>query len=161
MYARTGQRAGIGRLARGANYVPHLGRRRRLGQLDWGSLATAPDDTSSVILPTTPPAPGWQPNWGTSIPGSSTSPGSSTPGWTPAQEAAVITSGINAAGAIGVRAVSPTPSVTYNPATGQYVATGGASLPGGLALGTSLTGLFTNPLVLIALVAGVVLVSRR
>ena len=44
-------------------------------------------------------------------------------------DAQLLSQGIATAGALGVRALTPTPTVTYNPYTGAYSATGGAALP--------------------------------
>jgi hypothetical protein len=167
MYVRGGQRGGLGRVA-GANRVPRLGRLRgvsraqraalggltraemgalyrRLGQINYADFTV-----DGIPISTLP-----QPIISTPAPG--------TPGWTPALQAGLLSQTIATAGNVAARAVSPTPSVTYNPATGQYVATGGATLPAGLALGSTFTSLFSNPLVLLGIagIAVVVMVSRR
>ena len=54
-------------------------------------------------------------------------------------ESALISQGINVAGQIGVKAVSPNPTLMYNPQTGAYVATGGATLPTSIFTSAALT----------------------
>jgi hypothetical protein len=75
---------------------------KRLGQLDY-------DSEGNYIGPTV-------------------SESSSSSGLSP-QTAQLLTSAINAAGQVGVRAVTPVPTIAYNTATGLYTATGGAALP--------------------------------
>jgi hypothetical protein len=131
MYVATGNR-GLGRRLAGAHRLSGLrglrglrGVRGRLGKLgqddstDWGTAAF-PDDT--------PPAY----NAPISMPSVIASPTSN--GLSPS-EINLITQGISTAGALGVKALTPTPTVTYNPATGQYSATGGATLPASLTSG--------------------------
>jgi hypothetical protein len=99
-----------------------------------------------------PPAPVY-------VPGQSSTPAaSSSSGWTAAQQAQVLTAAITTGGVLGKQAIIGSPTVSYNPATGQYTATGGATLPSGIALGSTISSLFSNPLVLLA-IAGIVAVS--
>ena len=112
---------------------------QRLGQIDYTS-GGAYDTSTGVFVPLNP----------------GTSPVSSAGGITPS-EAALLSQAINVGGQIGVRAVSPTPMVTYNAATGQYTATGGAVLPSGVASSTFLASL-SSYLPLILLGGGALLV---
>jgi hypothetical protein len=167
MYVGTGQRAGMGRLAR-AHRLSSLGRlrgaARRLGQDDYAT----PDEiasqfTGSQVVPGQTPG---VPSGNFSSPvlstadsfygsGSLLPAGSSgSSGFTAAQEAALLSQGISTAGVLGKQAIIGSPSLTYNPATGQYVATGGATLPTGLSLSSLFTG-STGTLLLLA-IAGVV-----
>jgi hypothetical protein len=73
---------------------------------------------------------------------------------TSAQEAALLAQGISTAGVLGKQAIIGTPTLTYNPATGQYTATGGATLPTGLSLSSLFTG--TSGTLLLLAIAGVV-----
>ena len=57
--------------------------------------------------------------------------GSSVPGGISPQDAALLSSAITAAGKVGTQAIIGTPTVTYNPVTGTYSATGGATIPTG------------------------------
>jgi len=77
-------------------------------------------------------------------------------GFTSAQEAALLAQGISTAGVLGKQAIIGSPTLTYNPATGQYTATGGATLPTSLGLSSTLTSLLSNPLVLLGIVGLVV-----
>jgi len=143
MYVRDGQRGGMGRLAR-KNSLSGLGRQARQNALR----------QRLTLMQYLPPEVTGDLTYGGSVsPAQGAAIAYGSPGWTPTQEAQVLTSAINAAGAVGVRAVSPTPTLTYNPATGQYTATGGAVLPAGL----SFSSLFSNPLALLA-IAGIVAV---
>lgn len=75
-----------------------------------------------------------------SIPGS----GAITP-----SEAALISQGITTAGKIGTQAIIGTPTVTYNAATGQYTATGGATIPAGSIAANSIFQTLLSPTVLL------------
>jgi hypothetical protein len=85
-------------------------------------------------------------------------------GWTPSNnsggslspsELNLISSAITTGGALANKALTPTPTVTYNPATGQYTATGGAALPSSL---TSGLGSLTAYLPILLLGGGLLLV---
>jgi hypothetical protein len=65
-------------------------------------------------------------------------PASSGGGLTPT-EAALVSQGITVGGKVATQAIVGTPTMTYNPLTGQYTATGGATLPSTLGLTTTLT----------------------
>jgi hypothetical protein len=84
-----------------------------------GYYYTAADGSTSWIpdapLPTYPSVP------------SGTSPGGISP-----TDAALLSTAITTAGKVGTQAIIGTPTVTYNPTTGTYQATGGAALPTGL-----------------------------
>jgi hypothetical protein len=156
--ARTYNLSGLGRGSALGRQSALMAVAKRLGQ----DISDAPTSYSpsgeplyTVDYSNTPPAP--------YVPGQSSTPAASpatpsTPGWTPAQEAQVLTSAINTAGVVGRQAIIGSPTVSYNAATGQYTATGGATLPGGIALGSSLSSLFSNPMVLLA-IAGIVAIS--
>jgi hypothetical protein len=180
--ARTYRVSGMGRLGSpfGRKAAVGFGSRANLQAIDErlrdirGLGATFGDIGQTSALPTsysasgeplytvdysnTPPPPQPAPY----VPGQSSTPAapasSSTPGWTPAQEAQVLTAAINTGGVLGKQAIIGSPTVSYNPATGQYTATGGATLPSGIALGSTISSLFSNPLVLLA-IAGIVAVS--
>jgi hypothetical protein len=49
------------------------------------------------------------------------------------QDAALISQAITTGGVLASKALTPVPTVTYNPATGFYSATGGATLPSSIA----------------------------
>lgn len=68
-------------------------------------------------------------------------------------EASLISSAINAVGAVGVQALKPTPSLTYNPATGQFTATGGATIPSSIGLNSTIESFLPY-----LLIGGVILV---
>jgi hypothetical protein len=82
----------------------------------------------------------------TSAPGGGLTPAPGG-GLTPA-DANIISSAITAAGKVGTQAIIGTPTLTYNPLTGQYTATGGATLPSTLGLSSALTSYL--PLILLA-----------
>jgi hypothetical protein len=159
-YVRLGKSGRFGRLAR-AHRVSSLGRARisggpgilsnaqralinqRLSRLGYGYTAAdyAPDQYSSYANPS-------YSAYGSVPPLVSASP--SAGGLTPA-EAQVLTAGIQATGTDVKQAIIGTPTVTYNPVTGAYQATGGASFPAGIAT----AGLSTEiesylPLILLA-----------
>jgi hypothetical protein len=69
-------------------------------------------------------------------------------GFTTAQETSLISSAINAAGKVGTQAIIGAPSLTYNPLTGTYTASGGATIPSSLGLSTALSSYL--PLILLA-----------
>src|ERR1700677_2685250 len=79
--------------------------------------------------------------------GSGISPTSVPGGLTPA-DASVLTAAITAAGKVGTQAIIGTPSLTYNPATGTYTATGGATIPSSLGITTAISEYL--PLILLA-----------
>jgi hypothetical protein len=66
--------------------------------------------------------------------GSSAVPGSISP-----QDAMLLSSAITAAGKVGQQAIIGTPQLSYNAATGQYLATGGATIPSSLITGSALS----------------------
>jgi len=170
--ARTYRASGLGRLGSpfGRKAAVGFGNRATLMALDQlaqDSGYTMPVDLSPGPTGTSYGAPGLSPVTTTilsSSPTTSSTPTSATPasssssGWTAAQEASVLTSAINAAGVVGKQAIIGSPTVSYNPATGQYTATGGATLPSGIALSSTISSLFSNPLVLLA-IAGIIAVS--
>lgn len=167
-YVRNGQR-GMGRMA-GSNRLSALGRpggvvrsalgfpsraqraliHRNLKQLGpYSSSDFAPDEYS----------PGGSQYAGTLYPGGSTpfSPTESSiiatgnipaSGSLSAQNAALLSQAITTAGKVGTQAIIGTPTLTYNPLTGQYEATGGATLPSTLGLTSALTSYL--PLILLA-----------
>jgi hypothetical protein len=100
---------------------------QRLGQLDYTAADYAPDEYSPVSSP-------FYSNSPVSAVSALSSPGGLTP-----TEAALISQGITTAGKVGTQAIIGTPTLTYNPATGQYTATGGATLPATTALTSELT----------------------
>lgn len=129
---------------------------QRLAQLDY----TLPIDVSGELTPV-PYTPISSPIIPSSTPTMPTlAPSSSAPAtnWTN-----ILTSAINASGAIGVQALKPTPSVTYNPATGVYSATGGATLPTNISSLSSLSsmGSFLPLLLLGGVVLVVVSMARK
>jgi hypothetical protein len=76
-------------------------------------------------------------NWGDpSIPSTGTIAPSS--GGISPSDAAIISSAITAAGRVGTQAIIGSPSVTYNPITGTYTATGGAAIPTQAIAGTEI-----------------------
>lgn len=88
-----------------------------------GSTAGAGYGTSSVSSPY----------------GTSAVPGSISP-----QDALLLSSAITAAGKVGTQAIIGTPTVTYNPITGTYSATGGAAIPTGAIEASSIGAAFTE-----------------
>jgi hypothetical protein len=128
---------------------------RRLGQLEYG-IDVSSDMPGGGVGPIANPYAAYaNPNY-TAYPGVPVSGGLTPGGLTPA-EAAVLTSGINTAGVLGKQALTPVPSVTYNPTTGLYSATGGAALPAGLGL-SGLTSSLTSFLPWLLLGGGLLLV---
>ena len=125
---RLGLRGGAARMNRMID--------QRFATLGYGYTAAdyAPDQYS----PTTSPFYSDNPVSAISALSPSSYGGSSSGGLTPA-DASVISAAISAAGKVGTQAIIGTPQVTYNPLTGQYTATGGATLPSTLGLTTSLT----------------------
>ena len=75
-----------------------------------------------------------------------------------ALDASLISQGITTAGALTAQALRPVPTVSYNPSTGLYMASGGAALPTGQILGSSLDTTITSLLPLLLLAGGAVLV---
>jgi hypothetical protein len=65
--------------------------------------------------------------------------GSSSSGGISASDAALLSTAITTAGKVGTQAIVGTPTVTYNPLTGTYMATGGAAIPAGLTTSTAIT----------------------
>jgi hypothetical protein len=92
----------------------------------------APDQYGSVTQPSAVP---------------SFSPSGSPGGLTPA-DASVLSAAITAAGKVGTQAIIGTPTLTYNPLTGQYTATGGATIPTSAALSSEISSYL--PLILLA-----------
>jgi len=72
-------------------------------------------------------------------------------------DAALISQGISTGGLLAAKALTPVPTVSYNAATGQYLATGGATLPGGIS-SPLLQSELSNYLPYILLIGGLVLV---
>jgi hypothetical protein len=89
---------------------------------DWSN----PDQPTLITSPVVTVSPGY------------TGGGISSGGGLTPTEASLISQGISTAGAIGVRAVSPTPTLTYGP-NGTIIATGGATVPTSLIASTTLT----------------------
>lgn len=85
--------------------------------------------------------------------GTSAVPGSISP-----QDAALLSSAITAAGKVGTQAIIGTPTVTYNPTTGTYMATGGAAIPSQAIATSSFFSSLDSYLPLILLFGGVYLV---
>jgi hypothetical protein len=153
MYVRSAQRARTRRLA-GAHRLSGLrglrGLRRGLGQtpdvyLDpttgndvFNPITDLPVPTDVTITPTSPNT--------YSILGPTTIPTSG--GGLTTADASVLSAAITAAGNVGKQAIIGTPTLTYNPATGQYVATGGATIPSSLATSSMISSYF--PLILLA-----------
>jgi hypothetical protein len=176
MYVGTGKRAnGLGRLARRAHRLSGLRGLRgswvngryvsgaqldgllsaRLGQMDYDDGVTVPTYNSPYDTST----PAGQANWASVLsPNQSPSSG----GGLTTAEAQLISQGITTGGQLASKALTPVPTVTYNPATGMYSATGGAALPAGLGLSSSLSSLFSSPLLLLGIlgIGAVVLLKR-
>lgn len=156
----------MGRLA-GAHRVPRLRGLRGLGQDVYYDPTTGNDTFNPVTLMPTSGDVTISPtsSFPSSIPSSlpaGYSPGS--PGGISPLDASLLSQGISTTGALVSKALTPTPTVTYNAATGQYVATGGAALPSGLTLGSSLSSLFsgtTGTLLLLGGLALVVVMARK
>lgn len=70
---------------------------------------------------------------------------------------ALISQGIATTGAVVSKALTPTPTVLYNPTTGLYEATGGAALPASVTSSISLASL-ENYLPILLLAGGLVLI---
>jgi hypothetical protein len=131
MYVRNRQRGGLGRLA-GPYRFSGLGRMRglrglrgsRLGQDSFDAWdvgqGTPLDDGSSGLISASPSV----------YSGSVLSPGGSfaPSGLTPL-DASLISQGITSGTLLASKALTPTPTVTYNPLTGAYTSTGGAVMP--------------------------------
>ena len=129
----------------------------RLGQLTYDSSGNAYDLNGNLIYnaSTGTVASSWN------LPGS-TPISSTSSGLTTAQEAQLLSQGISTAGILGAKALTPVPTVTYNPYTGAYSATGGAALPTS-SIASSLTSSEISsylPLLLL-LGAGAVLLMNR
>ena len=73
----------------------------------------------------------------------------------PRKDAALLSTAITTAGKVGTQAIIGTPTVSYNPATGAYTATGGATLPTATALTSELSSYL--PLILLGLAAVVII----
>ena len=165
-YVRTGNLGGTRRLA-GTNGLSRLGRlrgpqgwahqramgfpnARELGLIDrrlrgLGYSYTTTDDSGNPITVNTS-------TWAITPGG----PGSSIPsGGISAQDAALLSTAITTAGKVGTQAIIGTPTVSYNPATGAYTATGGATLPTATALTSELSSYL--PLILLGLAAVVII----
>ena len=143
MYARTGQRAGMGRVARtyrlqglgrlgspfGRRAAVGFGNRATLMALDQLAQDTGYGVPVNVGLPSFPSTPttSWGPSQSPLTPATPTTPAApSTPGWTPAQEAQVLTAAITTGGVLGNKPSSavprfPTirPQVSTRPPVGQ------------------------------------------
>jgi hypothetical protein len=175
MYVRSGNLGRAGRLA-GTHRVSSLGRlrgpqgwaRRKalgfpnataermvntwLGQADYGSGDTFSESQVASAFPITPVSTS---EMQSSIfnpltdSGGGLSPSGS--GAISATNAALLSQAIATAGKVGTQAIIGSPSLTYNPATGTYTASGGAALPTGqiasAEIGTELTSFL--PLLLI------------
>lgn len=159
-YVRLGQRGRLGRVA-GAHRVSRMGRLRGLGILRLGQdvdsyfdPSTGNDEFNPVtLMPTSVDTPslitGSPSSSGftaTMLPTSSSS--SSSSGGLTTADASVLSAAITAAGKVGTQAIVGTPTLTYNPLTGQYTATGGATIPSSLGLTTAITSYL--PLILLA-----------
>lgn len=156
MYVRNRQRRGMGRLAGAYRFSGIRGLRglrgSRLGQDDPFFDPTTGNDV-------------FDPNTGlpvsTDIPtvvnpsllnvtqtglysGSVLSPGGSyaaSGGLTPG-DLSLISQGISSGTLLAAKALTPTPSVTYNPTTGTYSAVGGAALPSSITSGLGSLGAY-------------------
>lgn len=76
-------------------------------------------------------------------------------------DATLISQGITSGTLLASKALTPVPTVTYNPATGAYTSVGGAVLPSSITSGlSSLSGYL--PLLLLggALIAGIALLKK-
>src|SRR5271157_4715470 len=147
-YVRLGKPGRLGRMAGRTNRVSGIrgSAGLRLGDDPYFDPTTGNDVFNPVTLQPVPTDINLTPTSGGYLP---TLPGSSGGGLT-TMEANLLSQAINVGGQIGVRAVSPTPMVTYNAATGQYTATGGAVLPSGVASSTFLASLSSYlPLILL------------
>lgn len=117
---------------------------RRLGQMDYTAADYAPDQYSPVTSPF------YANNPVAAV--SALSPsgyGSSVPsGGISAADAALLSTAITTAGKVGTQAIIGTPTLTYNPATGTYTATGGATVPTSSILTSSIESYL--PLILLA-----------
>jgi len=136
----------------------HLDRRLRgLGDYvdasgNW--VSTASDSSGSIALAPMNPTTYFPPSSSSSSSGSSLTP----------TEAALISQGITTAGVVGRQAIVGSPTLTYNPATGQYTASGGATLPvGSIAASSALSTLFSPTVLLLggALLLVITLAGRR
>jgi hypothetical protein len=157
-YIRTGM-AGTNRLSRlGRLRGRRLG--RRLGQDDggflpssdggWGDYGSSSGYPAppSILAPGTPGSPGYvYPGYNPQT-GVQTPPGGSGAGWLTPSEASVISTGITTAGRVATTDIVGGPQLTYNPATGQYTATGGATIPSSSILASSIASYL--PLALLA-----------
>src|ERR1700691_1186570 len=161
-YVRAGHLGRMGRLAR-ANRVSGMGRagfasawdaaqtrlgfptitqqntlRRWLGQAGYDYTDYLPDAYSPATSP-----------FYSSNPAAALSTIQASPsGGLTTADASVISAAITAAGKVGKQAIIGTPTLTYNPATGTYVATGGATVPTSAALTSELSEYL--PLILLA-----------
>jgi hypothetical protein len=141
---RTGLRGrrGLGRL-----------RGRRLGQDDGGytDFDLTPGESAAINSPTygliTPSMAASTPGFYAPSNPSDFSPSSNNtygygtsavPGSISPQDAALLSTAITTAGKVGTQAIIGTPTLTYNPETGQYTATGGATIPTSTALFSSI-----------------------
>jgi hypothetical protein len=163
-YVRMGQSGRLGRLA-GANRVSRLGRlrggpatRALAGRL-WskfsglgmrgtsGGYVLNADGSLATDINANPIAtPGYTPGSSIGIPGYGA--GAASPGGITPTEAALLSNAITTAGKVGTQAIIGTPTLTYNPLTGTYSASGGATIPTSLV--TSATISQYLPLILLA-----------
>jgi hypothetical protein len=100
------------------------------------------DSSTGAVVPLGPSSGGGGVASVPSAYGTSAIPGSISP-----QDAALLSTAITAAGKVGTQAIIGTPTLTYNPETGTYTATGGATVPTSLGLTTAITSYL--PLILL------------
>jgi hypothetical protein len=136
MYVRNRQRGGLGRLA-GPYRFSGLGRMRGLRGLRGSRLGQDSFDAWDVGQGT--PLDAGSAGLIAASPGSFSAGGGFAPssGLTPL-DATLISQGITSGALLASKALTPTPSVTYNPITGAYSSVGGAALPSSLSLSSSL-----------------------
>jgi len=163
-YVRMGKSGRLGRVAR-VNKISRLGRGGLQGRI-WSTLgfmgaltpaqrsilrqglrSLAQDSQAELAAAWNTPDTPLTLNPDTGVPfgttntsgaGYGTSP-SGVPGGLTTADANVISAAINAAGKVGTQAIIGTPSLTYNPLTGTYTATGGAAIPSSLGLSTAIS----------------------
>jgi hypothetical protein len=169
MYVRNRQRRGLGRVARAYRFSGIRGLRglrgaRRLGQDDgdiFDMFSDAPLDPTaaagviqaqSVYSPTP-----------SLYSGSVLSPGGSyagSSGLSPA-DLSLISQGISSGTLLASKALTPVPTVTYNPTTGAYTSVGGAVLPSSITSGLgSLTAYIPYLLIGGVLIAAVSMLKK-
>jgi hypothetical protein len=153
MYVGTGKLGRLGRLAR-AHGLSRLRGLRGLGQDVYFDPTTGNDTFNPITdLPTSGDIPTIVNPAGLSVPQYGGYSGASGGGLTPA-EAAVITSGITGGTQVLTKALSPTPSLTYNPYTGSYTSIAGAPLPNTSSFSSALSSASISSYLPLLLLAG-------